>query len=237
MASDDEVPATEPGNGPADQRRWGAGLLARAGHLEYDRILFFSDAVFAIAITLLVVDLRVPVAPGVTVHADSVLRQAIPSIEGFGISFAVIGLFWIGHHSVCRYITAFDRPLIFLNLLFLGTIAFLPYPTQLLSSTHRNQTAAVIFYAACCAAAGLAEAAFWLRASWAGADLMKPGTPRLPILLQILRVPVVFLLSIPVAVLSPGLAPLTWILIWVTGVILDRVIPAGDAREAAGEGS
>src|SRR5262245_29583651 len=94
--------------------------LARSGSLEYERVLFFTDAVFAIAITLLVVDLRVP-AEGVFVDSGHVLREDLSSIIGFAISFAVIGVFWVGHHSIFRYITAFDRRLILLNLLFLGT--------------------------------------------------------------------------------------------------------------------
>jgi uncharacterized membrane protein len=144
--------------------------LARAGNLEYDRVLFFTDAVFAIAITLLVVDLRVPEAVGHVV-AKQELHDAISSIIGFAISFAVIGIFWVGHHSLFRYIKAFDRRLILLNLLFLGVIAFLPYPTQLLSVTSTTQTAAVVFYAACAGVAGLAEAAVWAYGTWPRAGL------------------------------------------------------------------
>src|SRR5881394_3332137 len=84
-------------DGAAQRARRALNPLSVAGNLEYDRVLFFSDAVFAIAITLL-----------------------------------VIGLFWMGHDRLFRYITALDRQIIFLNLLFLGTIAFLPYPTALL---------------------------------------------------------------------------------------------------------
>ncbi len=86
------------------------------------RIIFFSDAVFAIAITLLAVNLRVPSGGGGG-SADE-LSKAIPGIFGFAISFAVIAFFWLGHHAMFRYITAVDRPLIALNLVFLGTIAF-----------------------------------------------------------------------------------------------------------------
>jgi uncharacterized membrane protein len=62
-------------------------MLARSGHLEYDRVLFFSDAIFAIAITLLVIDIRVP---GITNAADE-LSRAKGNILSFGISFVVIG--------------------------------------------------------------------------------------------------------------------------------------------------
>ena len=151
------------------------------------------------------VDLRVPVSA--TLQATHELRAAVPSIIGFGISFVVIGLFWLGHHSMFRYIIAMDSPLIRLNLLFLGTIAFLPYPTALLSGTS-GQLAAVIFFAACVAAAGLAEAAIWLYAlrvpGLVCADLS--GGRRRLVALRILRVPLVFLVSIPVAFASPTAA-------------------------------
>ena len=137
-------------DGAAQRGRRALNPLSVAGNLEYDRVLFFSDAVFAIAITLLVVDIRVPDIAGV-VNAYSQLNDARYKILGFAISFLVIGLFWMGHHRLFRYITALDRPLIFLNLLFLGTIAFLPYPTALLFASSTSQVAATVFYAACVA--------------------------------------------------------------------------------------
>ena len=111
-------------------------------------MLFFSDAVFAIAITLLVVDIRVP---DVVLSTSHQLHSDKYRILGFAISFLVIGLFWMGHHRLFRFITALDRPLLFLNLVFLGTIAFLPYPTALLFASSTKQPAAPVFYAACVA--------------------------------------------------------------------------------------
>ena len=195
------------GGGPgADHSRRGAASLARVGHLEYDRVLFFSDAIFAIAITLLALDLRVPI--GRSFQAGHELRLAVPGIESFTISFVVIGL-------------------LLLNLLFLGTIAFLPFPTEVLGLTSTRQAPAVIFYAACCSAAGLVEAAIWLYATRPGSGLAAPSAARmrLPFLLQAARAPVIFLLSIPVALYSPTLATYMWILIFVTGVVIDRLTP------------
>jgi uncharacterized membrane protein len=210
-------------SGAADYGGPGGHWLARAGHLEYDRVLFFSDAIFAIAITLLALDLRVPI--GRSFQAGHELRTAFPGIVSFGISFAVIGLFWLGHHSLFRYVIAIDRPLIMLNLLFLGTIAFLPFPTELLGLTSTKQAPAVIFYAACCSSAGLVETALWLYATRAGSELAGPSAARvrIPFLLRTARAPVIFLLSIPVALYSPRLATYMWILIFVTGVVIDRL--------------
>jgi uncharacterized membrane protein len=82
-------------------------VLARAGQLEYDRVMFFSDAVFAIAITLLIVDLQVPDVAHV--ESGRQLRDTLPQIGGFALSFAVIGLFWIGHHGLFRHIKGLNR--------------------------------------------------------------------------------------------------------------------------------
>jgi uncharacterized membrane protein len=202
--------------------RWRA--LARAEEIEYDRVLFFSDAIFAIAITLLVVDLQVPDVP----HLDSAdqLRDSIPQMSGFALSFAVIGLFWIAHHGLFRHIKGLNRQLVLLNLVFLGCVAFLPYPTSLLSAAG-DQAPATVFYAASIAATGLAEAAVWLYAVHIR-ELALPGVPPSVhrwVLLRILRTPVVFLASIPVALFRPALAKYLWLLVFVSGLVLRRLEP------------
>jgi uncharacterized membrane protein len=190
--------------------------LSRAGHLEYDRVLFFSDAIFAIAITLLVLDIRVP---GFQHDAAKEISKAAPNMISFGISFAVIGLFWIGHHSLSRYIAAFDRGLITINLLFLGIIAFLPFPTGLLNTggPGGSNRAATVFYALSIAAAGLAELAIWLYASRVKGLLVPGMSPamRRYVTLRLIPTPAVFLLSIPLAYFSPNLATYFWLLILV----------------------
>ena len=212
-------------DGAAERSRRALNPLSVAGNLEYDRVLFFSDAVFAIAITLLVVDIRVPDIVTDTGHE---LGESRGKILSFAISFLVIGLFWMGHHRLFRYITALDRPLIFLNLLFLGTIAFLPYPTALLFVSSTSQVAATVFYAACVAGAGLAELAVWvyaIRAKGLVPASIPPAFRRYE-LAQLLPAPVVFLLSIPVAFVAPDVAPFTWILLLPIAGILRRIMRA-----------
>jgi uncharacterized membrane protein len=220
-------------DGAAQRGRRALNPLSIAGNLEYDRVLFFSDAVFAIAITLLVVDIRVPQAVG---DAAQELSSSKGKILSFAISFLVIGLFWMGHHRMFRYITALDRLVIFLNLLFLGTIAFLPYPTALLFAGNTKTPAAPAFYAACVAAAGLLELAVWLYATHAKGlvPASVPPAVRRYELGQLLPTPVVFLLSIPVAFAAPGVAPFTWILLVPIGRILPRIMRAKVNRGAAG---
>ena len=207
----------------AQRGRRALNPLAVAGNLEYDRVLFFSDAVFAIAITLLVVDIRVP---DIVTDTAQELSADKGRIVSFAISFLVIGLFWMGHHRLFRYIAALDRRLIFINLLFLGTIAFLPYPTALLFAGGTRQTTGPVFYAACVAVAGLMELAVWLYATHAKGLVPASVSPALRRyeLGQLLPTPVVFLLSIPVAFIAPGVAPFTWILLVPIGRILPRVM-------------
>ena len=163
------------------------------------------------------------------------LSAAKGRIISFAISFLVIGLFWMGHHRLFRYVTALDRGLIFLNLLFLGTIAFLPYPTALLFAGNTHEPAAPVFYAACVAGAGLAELAIWLYATNAKGLVPASVSPALRRyeLGQLLPTPVVFLLSIPVAFIAPGVAPFTWILLVPIARILPRVM-RGEVNGGAG---
>jgi uncharacterized membrane protein len=218
--------AEEPSRQGGDQRRsrsWRP--LARVEAIEYDRVLFFSDAVFAIAITLLIVDLQVPDVPNL--QSGTQLRESVPKMAGFAFSFAVIGVFWIGHHSLFRRIKALDRTLILLNLLFLGCIAFLPYPTSLLSAAA-DQTPATVFYAVSIAAAGLAEAAIWLYAIHRREQAL-PGVPAVVYrwtLLRILPSPVVFLLTVPVAIAHhPILAQFLWLLALFSVLVVRRLEP------------
>ena len=101
---------------------------------QLERLAFFSDAVFAIAITLLVIDVRLP---HVEIHDETALANAllalIPQYAGFVISFFVIGRFWISHHTAFGHLRACDDKLVWRNLLFLLTIAAMPFPTAIVS--------------------------------------------------------------------------------------------------------
>lgn len=116
--------------------------------LSFERILFFSDAVFAIVITLLVLELRIPHietrAPtdGDMRHA---LAELIPKFLGFVYSFFIVGLMWIEHHRIFRFIGNWDFGLIWRNLLFLLFVAFIPFPTALFSEYFRSQTAFILY--------------------------------------------------------------------------------------------
>lgn len=93
------------------------------------RIAHFSDGVFAVAITLLVLDLRVPAtANGSLIGA---LADQWPQFAAFAVSFVLVGCIWVNHHEVFKTVTYVDRPLLFLNLAFLLTIVVIPFSTSL----------------------------------------------------------------------------------------------------------
>jgi uncharacterized membrane protein len=132
-----------------------------AEKLGLDRLVFFSDAVYAIAITLLVIDLRLPEGSGEL--SNAALAQAIwamwPQLLSYVLSFLVIGSFWSNHHRKFRYIEGYDRRLIQINLLLLMVIAFIPFPTSLLGES--GNATATIFYAATIVVASLLSVLLW----------------------------------------------------------------------------
>lgn len=112
-----------------------------------ERLVFFSDAVFAIAITLLVIEIHVPsLEPGTSSAAAArELVHLLPSFVAFIISFFVIGRFWIGHHTLFSHVRRFDTRLIWPNLCFLFWIAAMPFATAFLGRNF-GQFVPAIFY-------------------------------------------------------------------------------------------
>ena len=126
-------------------------------HAKLERLTFFSDAVFAIAMTLLVIEVRLPELHAAT---DETLAQALadllPNYIGFIISFLVIGRFWAGHHRLMAMIEAADPALVRANLLLLMAIAFMPFPTAVLSD-YSLLRVAIGFYTAYLLVVGIAN--------------------------------------------------------------------------------
>ena len=176
--------------------------------------MFFSDAVFAIAITLLSIEIRLPDTDASLTNAE--LWQAIlsiwPKYLAYVISFLVIGGFWISHHRRFRLIKRYDRRLILLNLLLLMAIAFVPFPTSLISD-YGNRTA-TIFYAIVMILINAISVTIWWYASHNN-RLIDPQLSRKERRNQML-VPLliggVFALSIGLAFIDDDLAKYSWVL-------------------------
>jgi uncharacterized membrane protein len=117
---------------------------------ETARVEAFSDGVFAIAITLLVLEIKIP-APGTASLAHQLLRQW-PSYVSFVIAFMVIGIMWINHHRMFTNIRRSDTVLMILNLLLLLGVTALPFPTAVLAAhlgTPGQRTAVMLFNGTC----------------------------------------------------------------------------------------
>ncbi len=179
-----------------------------------ERLVFFSDAVIAIAITLLALEIRLPEAAGAEgISLGQRLLLMWPRYFGYFVSFWVIALYWVAHHRCFRHIAQYDRRLIYLNFLFLMFVAFMPFPTSLLF-THPTEAISVALYAGTAAGMGFSLALLWLYAS-----RRNFLTPRLPeavgyyIRLYLLLPPLVFAISAGVAFLSPAIGMYLWFLL------------------------
>jgi uncharacterized membrane protein len=121
--------------------------LAMNRQTSPERLIFFSDAVVAIAMTLLVLPLAELVPELVAARAPAVeaVTHNWPKIFSFLLSFAVIGRFWLTHHRIFEHVRTFSGPLVLANFCWLLTIAVLPFPTQLIGA-YESQRFTVLFY-------------------------------------------------------------------------------------------
>jgi uncharacterized membrane protein len=129
--------------------------------MSKSRLEAFSDGIFAIAATLLVLDLHVQSRPG---QLASALGREWPHYATFVVSFLTIGIIWVNHHGQFHRIAMVDRPLLFLNLLLLMFVVLIPFPTELLASylhSGSDQHVAAAVYSGTLLVMGVCFAASW----------------------------------------------------------------------------
>jgi uncharacterized membrane protein len=139
------------------------------------RLEAFADGVFAIVITLLILDVRLPVDKPLTLET---LWSVVPHALAFVLSFVIVGLYWVAHHQMLHFIRQVDRQLLWLNLVLLLTIVFIPFPAALLGQ-HLDSQLAVTLYGANLALVNAAGTAMWLYAM-SQPDLAADIPPALP---------------------------------------------------------
>lgn len=181
--------------------------------IEFARIVAFTDGVFAIAITLLVLTMEIP--PNLS-DLGKALSDQWPNLLAYGISFAVLGRFWVAHHRFFAALERFDTRLIGLNLLYLAFVALIPFTTKVLGD-YGDQTGGVVVYAIsmiCVTAAFricvlyalhrrlLAESVYSQEeyVGWGGYLAIA-----------------VFVVSIPVAFVAPSSTPFVWLVLFFVG--------------------
>ncbi len=177
-----------------------------------DRLVTFTDAVMAVAITLLVLDLKLP--EGVTdTELPTVLAASSHSVWCYVLSFLVIGLLWMAHHAQFSYIERVDAPLMWLNLFFLMAVGLIPFVTSVMSD--HGTPLPTMLYAGVLFAICLLLAAIWGYARRVP-GLMDPGVPapeRREGLVTPLLIALVFAVSVPVAyVWGSAAGQWTWLL-------------------------
>ena len=175
------------------------------------RILALSDGVFAIAVTLLILDIAVPATTSDDDLAK-VLLNLWPRYLAYVLSFVVIARFWVIHHQTFRLIVRDTPALVWLNFLLLLFIAFLPFPTAVLGS-HEGSPAAAVLYATAVGLTSSASAAYLWYATGRG-NLLRPDVGRGQIRAMRARSlsgPVFFALTVPIAAFAPYIAEVVWI--------------------------
>ena len=190
---------------------------------DRDRIVNLTDGVFAIAITLLVLDLKVPNISEnlVATELPGDLLALWPKYLGYLLSFVVISIFWTIHHSIFRSIRSYDRGLVWLNFLFLMLVAFVPFPTSLLGEYGNHQLPVAIYAGTLAAGRLVLTAIYWYATVQSGLMYREedPQTVRF-FLLRGLTIPVIFLISIGVSFFSVSATIWSWVVL----IVIDAAI-------------
>ena len=195
--------------------------------LEFDRVAFFSDAVFAIAMTLLVVGIGIPTVADN--QLGDALREKRSEITSFFISFVVIGAYWRSHHRFWAQLQAVSSPLIVVNMFYLAAIAFTPFPTAL-AGKYTEEPVSIVIYAITLAVASGLQGVMLYTAN--RQDLLFRHQPREMMRYSLVAslVPVaVFLGSIPLAFGDTTWALYSWLLIIPLEYVVDKWLKPEDA--------
>ncbi len=190
---------------------------------DKSRLEMFVDGVFAIAITILVLELQVPALQNTNLAVLHYIAEIIPEIFGYFLSFFLLAVFLNSHHRQFRFIKETNANFWWLNILLLSLISMVPFSTSLLTG-FGGITTAVIFFNLNMFFAGMALFFIWEYAQ--RADLIKkdtePETRRL-IRRRNLAIPIISLIAIGMAFISPNLSNLAYLLLFAVIPILTRL--------------
>jgi uncharacterized membrane protein len=194
--------------------------------LELDRVVNFSDGVFAISATVLVLSLSIPTGlkgPDLDEKLWDAFRDEFPKVLTYALSFFIIGRTWLAHHRMFKIVRRIDARFVALNLVVLAFVALLPFPTEAYGE-YPSARPTLIVYAAAISMSSLSSAVLWWYAS-RGNRLIDPSTPRDWVAhaqLRGLSIPAVFLTSIPVSFIAVSAAQLSWALLIPLRAVLSR---------------
>lgn len=209
----------------ADTARPAAEDAAADVDPDNDRLISLSDGIFAFAMTLMVLQFDMPTPEKVA--AGSLRREVLdqwPSLLSYALSFFVIANYWIVHHGMFRMIRSHDAGLVWLNILFLFSISFLPFPTDVMGE-YDSDSFAVLFYAVAMSVTSLLSTVIWLYVSRRPRLLAGSVTPALARyhLLRGTGTTAIFLISAGLAEIDLTAARLFWLSLLVYHRALARV--------------
>jgi uncharacterized membrane protein len=216
-----------------------SNVATMRGRWETTRTEAFSDGVFAIAITLLVLDISVPESE--LDHLWSGIGHQWPAYLAYATSFITIGGIWLAHHSVFRRLRYANTAVMRINLALLMAVAFLPFPTRLVAEalrhTEGSERAAVIFYGASLLVLSLLFSALW-RAVVSDRRLLRPDVSDAEVrAIERAAAPNLgfYLVVIVVALLAPRVAAWGYLAIAIVAVARVRSDPISEQSvEASG---
>jgi uncharacterized membrane protein len=221
-----------------NDRAYAPGSYVRGRDIEFDRAVSFNDAVYAIALTLLVVGIAVPKLTGDTDSARvliDALNEKRSEFISFFVAFWIIGRYWLAHHDFVSLLRSLDRPLISLNIVYLAFVAFLPFPTGLIGQYVENPVSVVLFAGALALVSALEVVMF--QYAWRHGHMRKQiptdialwgmAGASLPVAVLLVSMPIAFFVH-PIA----GLV--SWLALYPLGALLNRLAPA-DTRTYFGD--
>lgn len=181
--------------------------------MSKNRLEAFSDGVFAIVITLLILDVRFPTDKPLTLET---LWSMAPHVLAFVLSFVIVGVYWVSHHNMLHFIKQVDRQLLWLNLALLLVVVFIPFPAALLGQ-HSYSQLAVTLYGSNLMLVNAAGTAMWLYAMSRPNLTVDNVTPALPRFVARLH-------SAPIVVYAAAIALAYWYV--PLSLILFAAVPA-----------
>jgi|ERR1041384_3914208 len=138
--------------------------------MEKDRVEALSDGVFAVGMTLLVFGFKLNNVPSSTLSFH--LLRLWPQLLAYILSFVIVGVYWVAHHTQFHFVVKVNRSLLWLNTLFLMIVAFIPFPTSLLG-VYPDSRASIILYGCTLIVANIFLSSIWSYANRAG--LLSPA--------------------------------------------------------------
>ena len=217
------------GRGAPSGGRQGPAWRRSGSGLEFERASFFADAVYAIAMTLIVVGIDVPSIPDTSDPAA--MREALGDVSEpitiFFVTFLVIGQYWLSHHRFVAGLDRVDGRFLAWQIPYLALVAFLPFPAQLIGQYFDNPVAVGLFAVTMAGVSSLEVLLLWVaRRDGLRDEPWTEGRFRWHVAAGLAPVGL-FLLSAPAAYLSPWLAVACWVANGPVGWLLARRAPAG----------